>query len=169
MPRCSHWAYGSPSGCWQQEAGPYPPSWLQVMQPATRIPRQVWNVLKGTVDVVFPIPYLPYCRIKMMISNILNIQIQRIGRMGRMKISYENTFKGTVPRDFWLQVFFTNQPLSIQLGPFQIFLENSRSSRCITGVTYIGAKWKKSSTRKVFIILFAHLWVVELTYKNIFP
>jgi hypothetical protein len=27
-----------------------------------------------------------------------------------------------------------------------------------------GGKWKKSSIRKVLIILFGHLWVVELTY-----
>jgi hypothetical protein len=33
-----------------------------------------------------------------------------------------------------------------------------RSSRCTTG-----GKWKKSANRKVFIVLFGHLWVVELT------
>jgi hypothetical protein len=38
------------------------------------------------------------------------------------------------------------------------------SSRCITG----GNLWKKSSIRKVIIILFGHLWLVELTYRLIF-
>jgi hypothetical protein len=32
--------------------------------------------------------------------------------------------------------------------------------RCTTSV-----KWKKSSIRKVFIISFGHLWVVELPYR----
>jgi len=34
-----------------------------------------------------------------------------------------------------------------------------RSSRC---------KWKKSLTIKVIIILFGHLWEVELTYRYVF-
>ncbi len=34
------------------------------------------------------------------------------------------------------------------------------SSRCTSSV-----KWKKSSIRKVFIIFFGHLWVVELAYR----
>jgi hypothetical protein len=40
------------------------------------------------------------------------------------------SFKGTVPQDFRLQVIFTNQlspnPLSIPLGLFRIFVENSQ-------------------------------------------
>jgi len=38
------------------------------------------------------------------------------------------------------------------------------SSRFATGVNDTGGRWKKSSIRKVFNILFGHLWVVELTY-----
>jgi len=43
-----------------------------------------------------------------------------------------------------------------------------RKSRCTTGVNDTGGKWKKSSSRKILIILFGHLWVVELAYINIF-
>jgi hypothetical protein len=63
------------------------------------------------------------------------------------------------------------KPLSIPLGPFQIFPKicgDIRSSRCSTGVNDTGGKWKKSSIIKVLIILFGHLWEVELTYKYIF-
>jgi hypothetical protein len=33
------------------------------------------------------------------------------------------------------------------------------------GFVDTGGKWKKSSIRKVLIILFGHIWVVELTYR----
>ncbi len=62
-------------------------------------------------------------------------------------------------------------PLSIPLGPFQIFLEirrDIRSSRCNSGVIDTGGKWKKSSIKKVYIILFGQPWEVELTYRYIF-
>ncbi len=62
-------------------------------------------------------------------------------------------------------------PLSIPLGSFRNFLEicgDIRSSRCTTGVVDTGGKWKKSSIIKVLIILFGHLWEVELTYRYIF-
>jgi hypothetical protein len=39
---------------------------------------------------------------------------------------------------------------------------------CTTGVVDTYGKWKKSSIRKVFNILFGHLWVVQLTYRYIF-
>ncbi len=39
------------------------------------------------------------------------------------------------------------------------------SSRFATGVNDTGGKWKKNSSRKILIIWFGHLWVVELTYK----
>jgi hypothetical protein len=55
----------------------------------------------------------------------------------------------------------------IPLGPFQIFSKirgDIRSSRFATGVNDTGGKWKKPSSRKIIIILFGHLWVVELTY-----
>ncbi len=49
------------------------------------------------------------------------------------------------------------------------FFENSRrSSRFATGVNDTGGKWKKPSSRKILIILFGHLWVVELTHIYIF-
>jgi hypothetical protein len=53
--------------------------------------------------------------------------------------------KGTVPRDFRLQVFLHEsvslKPLSISLGPFRIFSKirgDIRSSRCTTGVVGTG-------------------------------
>jgi hypothetical protein len=42
-----------------------------------------------------------------------------------------------------------------------------RGSRCTTGVNDTGGKWKKSSSRKILIILFGHLWVVKLPYMYI--
>jgi hypothetical protein len=84
-----------------------------------------------------------------------------------MKIYCRTKVKGTVPRDFQLQVLFMDQfpkPLSIPQGPFQIFLKicrNISSFRCTTGVVDIGGKWEKSSIREVYNILFGHLWVVE--------
>jgi hypothetical protein len=60
------------------------------------------------------------------------------------------------------------KPLIIQLGPFRIFSKirgDIRSSRCTTGVVDTGGKWKITSIRKVFIISFGHLWVVELAYR----
>ncbi len=78
-------------------------------------------------------------------------------------------------RDFLLLVFFMNQfppsPQSIPLGPFRIFSKSRgdiRSSRLTTGVADTGGKWKKSSIRKILIILLEHLWIVELTYIEIF-
>jgi hypothetical protein len=41
-------------------------------------------------------------------------------------------------------------------------------SRCTTSVVDTGGKWEKSSIIKVLIILFGHLWEVELTYRYIF-
>ncbi len=84
--------------------------------------------------------------------------------------------KGTVSRDFRLLVFFMNQfppsPwASIPLGLFQNFskiLGDIRCSRCTTGVVDTGGKWRKSSIRNVLIILFGHLWEVELTYRYVF-
>ncbi len=57
--------------------------------------------------------------------------------------------------------------LIILLGPFRIFSKirgDIRSSRFATDVNDTGGKWKKPSSRKILIILFGHLWVVELTY-----
>jgi hypothetical protein len=52
------------------------------------------------------------------------------------------------------------KPLSILLGPFQIFSKIRRnicSSRCATGVVDTGGKREKSSIIEVSIILFGHL------------
>jgi hypothetical protein len=60
---------------------------------------------------------------------------------------------------------FSLKPLIIPLGPFQIFSKidgDIRSSRCTTGVVDTGGKRKKTSIRKIFIISFGYLWVVEL-------
>ncbi len=61
----------------------------------------------------------------------------------------------------------SRQPQSIPLGPFGIFSKirgDFRSSRLTTGVVDVGDKWKKSSVRKILIILLGHLWIVELTF-----
>ncbi len=61
----------------------------------------------------------------------------------------------------------TPKHLSILLRPFRIFSKirgDIRGSRCTAGVNDTGGKWKKSSSRKILIILFGHLRVVELTY-----
>ncbi len=63
------------------------------------------------------------------------------------------------------------KPLSIPLELFQMFSKirgDIHSSRCTTGVIDTGGEWKKSSKIIVFIILFGHLWEVELAYRYIF-
>ncbi len=72
--------------------------------------------------------------------------------------------KGTVSRDFGLQVFFINQfPPALEyipLGTFQIFSKNRgdiHSLRCTTSVVDTAGKSKKSSTRK--LKFFTHLLV----------
>jgi hypothetical protein len=84
---------------------------------------------------------------------------------------FENgRIKGTVSRDFRLFYHKSVSPkhLSVPLRPFQIFSNicaDIRDSRRTTGVVDTGGKWKKSSIRKTLIILFGHLWAVELTSK----
>ncbi len=66
---------------------------------------------------------------------------------------------------------FSPKPMIIPLGPFQILSKicrDIRSSRCTTGVVDTSGKWKKSSILKFLIILFGHLWEVELTYRYFF-
>ncbi len=72
---------------------------------------------------------------------------------------------------FFVSGFFLEsvspKPLITPLGPFRIFLKirrDIRSSRFATGVYDTGGKWKQPLSRKFLIILFGHLWVVELTY-----
>ncbi len=63
------------------------------------------------------------------------------------------------------------QPQSIPFGPFQIFSKirgDIRRSRLTTGVVDTGGKWKKSSIKKILIILLGHLWIVEVTHIYIF-
>ncbi len=78
-------------------------------------------------------------------------------------------------RDFFASGSFhksvSPQPQSIALRPFRIFSKirgDIRSSGFATGVNDTGGKWKKSSIRKILIILFGHLWEVEETYILIF-
>jgi hypothetical protein len=70
--------------------------------------------------------------------------------------------KGTVSRDFRPGFFHESvspKPLSIPLGPFRIFSKIAKIFAAQVGI------WKKSSIIKVLIILFGHLWEVELTYR----
>ncbi len=98
---------------------------------------------------------------------LLFVYIQFFGRFLLLSFRF---FKGTVSRDFLLLVLYMNQfPSSpiIPLRPFRIFSKirgDIRSSRFATGVNDTGGKWKKSSIRKIIIIFFGHLWVVEETY-----
>ncbi len=66
----------------------------------------------------------------------------------------------------FFHVSFSPKPLSVPLRPFfSKILVDIRIKRCTTGVVDKGGIWKKSSIRKVLIILFEHLWVVELKYR----
>ncbi len=107
-----------------------------------------------------------------------NYKFQNMGFDARvLHLDFDYLFKGTVSRDFWLLFFFifhdsvSPKPLIIHLGPFRIFSkihEDIRSSRIATGVNDTGGKWKKSSIRKIFMISFGHLWVVELAWRKNF-
>ncbi len=67
-------------------------------------------------------------------------------------ISFVCVFKGTVSRDFQLKVFSWisfSKPLSLQLGPFQIFSKirgDIRSLRCTASVVDTGGKFAPVST-----------------------
>ncbi len=78
-------------------------------------------------------------------------------------------FKGTVPHDFWLQVFHESispKPLSIPFGRFQIFPKICRDTcRWTTSIIDTGGKLEKSLVRKVLNVLFGHLCVVKSTYR----
>jgi hypothetical protein len=66
---------------------------------------------------------------------------------------------------------FPPEPLIIPLGLIRIFskiLGDICSSRFVTGVVDTGGKWKKISIRKICMISFGHLWVVELAYRKFF-
>jgi hypothetical protein len=78
--------------------------------------------------------------------------------------------RGSVTRFFAFGFFHESvspKPLIMPIGPFQIFLKirgDLCSSRFPTGVVDTGGKWQKSSSWRILIILFGHLWVVELIY-----
>jgi len=85
-----------------------------------------------------------------------------------MKIS---ALKGQCHEIFDLWFFFhesvSPKHLSIPFRPNQIFSKirrDIRGSRCTTVVVDTVGEWKKSSIRKILLILFGHLWVVELTH-----
>jgi len=63
----------------------------------------------------------------------------------------------------------SHKPLSIPVGPFQIFPKirgDIHSSRCNTSVVdNTSGKWKKSSIRKVLNIFCGHHWDVEFTLR----
>ncbi len=86
------------------------------------------------------------------------------------KISRKRLLKGHCHEIFCFGFFLdpvSPKSLIILLGPFRTFSKfrgDICSSRFATGVNDTGGKWKKSSSRKILIILFGHLWVVELTY-----
>ncbi len=87
---------------------------------------------------------------------------------------YRSLKRDSVTR-FFASGFFhpkvSPQPQSIPFGPFRIFSKirgDIRRSRLTTGVVDTGGKWKKSSIRKIFIILLGHLWIVEVTHLYIF-
>jgi hypothetical protein len=72
--------------------------------------------------------------------------------------------KGTVPRDFRRQVFYLDQfspsPWFYHKDRFGFFRNSRRYSQLKVR--------KKSSIRKICIISFGHLWVVELAFRNFF-
>jgi hypothetical protein len=63
------------------------------------------------------------------------------------------------------------QALIISLGPFQIYQKFAEISEA-QGAPPVSltpmANGKKSAIRKMFVISFGHLWVVELAYRQIF-
>ncbi len=67
--------------------------------------------------------------------------------------------------DFW----FFSWIWVYHYGHFSKIRRDIHGSRCTTGVNDTGGKWKKSSSRKILIILFGHLWVVEFTVKCLQP
>ncbi len=80
-------------------------------------------------------------------------------------------FKGTVPRDFRFQVFFSW--ISFPQAPEYPVRAFSNFSWWFSEIFAAqgappGGKWKKSSFRKV-LVLFGHLWIVGLTYRYFFP
>jgi hypothetical protein len=88
--------------------------------------------------------------------------------------SLQANLKGQCHEIFKFRFFHESvfpKPLSIQIGPFRIFSNipgDIHCSRCTTSVIDTSGKWKNSSIIKVLIILFGHLWEVELTHRYIF-
>ncbi len=92
-------------------------------------------------------------------SILFNINLSFINAWG-------NSFKGTVPRDFRLPIFFMNrfpQAPENTIRAVSYFFENSRRYSQLK-VDHQRWQMKKSSIRKILLILLGHLWIVELTY-----
>ncbi len=120
-------------------------------------------MLRGPLDRSHPdtpshgssIPLMLYTGTKAYNEKIfISMQVE----IGNNKIRRD--IKGTVPRDFRLLVFFMDQfppqPLSIPLGRYS---QLEVHHRCHWHLWQM----EKSSIRKILIILFYHLWIVELT------
>jgi hypothetical protein len=60
----------------------------------------------------------------------------------------------------------SSKPLSISLGPFLLFQKFVEifAAQGAPPMSF-GGKWKKYPIRKVFIVLFGHLWVIEFTCR----
>ncbi len=90
-----------------------------------------------------------------------------MGKRERMKYNYRDSVRRFFASGFFHESVST-KPLIIPLGPFRFFSKISgdiRSTRVAAGVVDTGGKWKKSSMRKIFMISFGHLWVVEFAYR----
>jgi hypothetical protein len=76
--------------------------------------------------------------------------------------------KGTVTRDFRLQIFVMNQAPEYPNRAVSNFPENSRiysQPMVHHRVIGTGGKRKKNFKKKSLNILFGHFWVVELIYR----
>ncbi len=102
---------------------------------------------------------------------LIRIKMTRIRKTGYYYSAFVSVdLKGQCHEIFDFCFFYESvspKHLSIPVRPFQIFSKirgDIRGSRFTTGVNDTGGKWKKSSSWKILIILFGHLWVVELPY-----
>jgi hypothetical protein len=93
------------------------------------------------------------------IEEIKNLTLGHLERDSVTRFSTSSFFHESVSPNIHL-FRVSPKPLSILLGPFQIFSKIRRnicSSRCATGVVDTGGKREKSSIIEVLIILFGHL------------
>ncbi len=69
--------------------------------------------------------------------------------------------------DFWFFSWISSPSTWVyHYGHFEFFRKFAEifAAQDAPPVSLTGGKWKKSSSRKILIILLGHLWVVELTY-----